>query len=125
MGFLGGTVSFAARACLSVAISEMIIPINRTNQNNELTICPADTPSNLSTTSQHTTYERVERYNWTEKQQGWILSSFYVGHLIGHLPAGMLCEKFGGKWVLSVSVFLTSICNAAIPHVLKYGGFDK
>lgn len=87
MGFLGVVVSLAARAALSVAITEMIVPIDRTNQSNEYFICPADAPtSNSNSSDLYITHGKVERYNWTEEQQGWILSAFYAGHLIGHIP---------------------------------------
>lgn len=126
MGFFGVTVSFAMRACLSVAITEMIIPMNKTNKENNFSVCPADAPTvELGNTNPHHAYEKVDRYDWTEKQQSWILSSFYVGYLISHVPGGMLAERLGGKWMVSMSVLLTSICNALIPQALAYGGLNR
>lgn len=61
------------------------------------------------------------RYNWSQEQQGYVLSSFFVGYLISHIPGGMLAEKFGGKWTLSLGVLLVIICNAITPLVYRYG----
>lgn len=42
MGFLGIVVSFLMRACLSVAITEMVVPVNNTGISNESLICQTD-----------------------------------------------------------------------------------
>lgn len=42
MGFLGIVVSFTMRACLSIAITEMVVPVNNTGKSDESLICPVD-----------------------------------------------------------------------------------
>lgn len=42
MGFLGIVVSFLMRQCLSIAITEMVVPVNNTGTSNDSLICPAD-----------------------------------------------------------------------------------
>lgn len=42
MGFLGIVVSFLMRSCLSIAITEMVVPVNNTGISNESLICPTD-----------------------------------------------------------------------------------
>lgn len=61
------------------------------------------------------------RYDWSQQQQGLIFSSFSVGYLISHIPGALVAQKFGGKWVLSMGVFATAMCNAAIPIGVEYG----
>lgn len=41
MSFLGTVVTFSMRACLSIAITEMVIPINNTASSYDSVICPA------------------------------------------------------------------------------------
>lgn len=51
-----------------------------------------------------------------------ILSSFYVGYLVSHLPGGLLAQKFGGKHVLGFGVFLSGLLNMLIPVTVGFGG---
>lgn len=39
MGFLAIAVAYTMRACLSVAIIEMVVPLNQTESNNSF-VCP-------------------------------------------------------------------------------------
>lgn len=52
---------------------------------------------------------------------GWILSSFFGGYLIGHVPGATFTHKFSAKWIFSLSILFASVCNAASPLFLKYG----
>jgi len=60
-------------------------------------------------------------FDWSEEMQGLILSSFYWGYVITHLPGGMLADKFGGKYTLGVGLFTTSIFTLLIPVAAKAG----
>lgn len=60
-------------------------------------------------------------YDWTQEQQGWVMSSFYIGYVIAHIPGGLLAQKFGGKWVLSIGVLMMGILNAATAFVVERG----
>lgn len=51
-----------------------------------------------------------------------ILSSFFIGYLIAHIPAGYITEKFGGKWTLAASILSVSLCTLATPIALEYAG---
>lgn len=62
------------------------------------------------------------KFEWSEATQGLILSSFYYGYVITHLPGGMLAEKFGGKWVLGLGLLSTAICTCITPFAVKAGG---
>lgn len=54
--------------------------------------------------------------------QGVILSSFYYGYVVTHLPGGVLAEKFGGKYVLSLGILSTAICTLLTPVTIVWGG---
>ncbi|KAL4709892.1 hypothetical protein ACJJTC_003855 [Scirpophaga incertulas] len=54
-----------------------------------------------------------ERYDWDEATQGLLLSAFYYGYVITHLPGGILAEKFGGKWTVGLRT-VGNICSDSI-----------
>lgn len=54
--------------------------------------------------------------------QGLILSSFYWGYMLSSVFGGAICQKFGGKHTLGVSVLLTSIFTLLTPHSVYWGG---
>lgn len=35
-----------------------------------------------------------ERYDWSQELQGLILSSFYWGYVVSHVPGGLISGKF-------------------------------
>jgi ACS family sodium-dependent inorganic phosphate cotransporter len=54
--------------------------------------------------------------------QGIILSSFYWGYVITHLPGALLSEKFGGKYTLGLGIFLSAILTVLVPVSVRRGG---
>lgn len=44
MAFIAIVVSMAMRLCLSVAITEMVVPLNQTAIRNSSAVCPVDSP---------------------------------------------------------------------------------
>ncbi|CAD1468967.1 unnamed protein product [Heterotrigona itama] len=147
MGFLALFNAYAMRVCLSITITEMVVHKNVTvsadntclndEQNDEDT-----RPSNAkkyewSETMQLHTYSRfiinmlfesIKRKvkyagvcDYREKRKGIILSSFYVGYVITHLPGGMLSEKFGGKYSLGLGILATAVFTLITPLVVEYG----
>ncbi|XP_031636923.1 sialin-like [Contarinia nasturtii] len=122
MGFLAIVVAITMRECLSVAITEMVVPLKSFGRKNDSIICPIDNASSVRN-SNYTSMDGT-RYNWSQEQQGWILSSFYIGYVISHIPSGLLAEKFGGKWPMSLAVLILAICTIATPMALQYGGYE-
>lgn len=57
-------------------------------------------------------------YPWTVQQQGLILSSFYWGYVLTHIPGGVIAEKFGGKYVLGLGILSTSIFTLLTPLIV-------
>lgn len=58
---------------------------------------------------------------WSERQQGFILSSFFPGYVITHIPGGFLSDAFGGKHVLATGVFISGIISVLTPGATKVG----
>lgn len=54
-------------------------------------------------------------YDWDETTQGLILSAFYYGYIITHVPGGMLAERFGGKHTLGLGIFSTALFTLLTP----------
>lgn len=61
-------------------------------------------------------------YDWSEALQGIILSSFYWGYIITHIPGGILVEKFGGKLTLLFGIAATSVLTILTPLSISMGG---
>lgn len=114
MGFLAIVNAYTMRICLNVAITEMTVKYydNGTEADG---VCPYPEGG-----------EGEEGgggdYEWSESLQGLILSAFFYGYVITHLPGGMLAERFGGKWCLSLGILSTAIFTLLTPIVVKSGG---
>lgn len=68
------------------------------------------------------TLQGRERYDWDEATQGFLLSAFYYGYVLTHLPGGLLAEKFGGKWTIGIGLLVTSVATTLTPLAVYYGG---
>lgn len=55
--------------------------------------------------------------------QGIILSSFYWGYIITHIPGGLLAEKIGGKFVFSGGLMFAAIITLLIPIIVNLGKY--
>lgn len=64
-----------------------------------------------------------KKFDWSSEQQGWILSSFYIGYIISHVPGGLIAERYGGKWTLALSVLSIIICTVVTPIAVELGGY--
>ncbi|XP_045497336.1 putative inorganic phosphate cotransporter [Colias croceus] len=125
LGLFALANAFTMRVCLSMTITQMVLHtapaehiigetcpdddalVNRTLLRNISSILPP---------------VGRQRYDWDEKTQGFLLSAFYYGYVITHLPGGRLAEKFGGKWTIGISLLITSVATAATPWAVSLGG---
>lgn len=53
--------------------------------------------------------------------QGLILSAFYYGYIITHIPGGLLAQKFGGKYTMGLGILCTAIFTLLTP-IIAYTG---
>jgi ACS family sodium-dependent inorganic phosphate cotransporter len=65
--------------------------------------------------------EFQNRFDWDEKTQGEVLSAFYYGYIITHLPGGILSQKFGGKHTMGLGILSTAIFTLMTPYVAYMG----
>ncbi|XP_026671600.1 putative inorganic phosphate cotransporter isoform X2 [Ceratina calcarata] len=123
MGFLAVFNAYAMRVCLSITITEMVVPRKPEDGIHPDDICHASAITSLG----HVDHKPVIRsstatqYNWDPFTQGIILSSFYWGYVVTHLPGGMLSEKFGGKYSLGLGILATAVFTLLTPLVVEFG----
>ncbi|CAH0719420.1 unnamed protein product, partial [Brenthis ino] len=122
LGLFALANSFTMRVCLSITIVQMVkrVPsgehiVGETCPDEAISVTQSSTNSSLVISSR-------DRYDWDESTQGLLLSAFYYGYVITHLPGGLLAEKFGGKWTLGISLLCTSLSTLLTPWFVAMGG---
>ncbi|XP_023247430.1 sialin-like [Copidosoma floridanum] len=125
MAFLGLWLGNGLRVALSITITEMTVPIAEATHQLDDTCATIEKPVLKNVTTTDTDY----LYDWDEytqsflhSLQGIVLSSYFVGYVIMHFPAGFLSERYGGKHFLGMSVIVPSVLTFFTPMGLKYGG---
>lgn len=61
--------------------------------------------------------------HWSEQTKGLIKAVFFIGYGLLQVPASFLGQKYGGKTVLNVGLFLTALCTLLTPIAVEYGTF--
>lgn len=56
-----------------------------------------------------------DRFNWSKKDQGLLLAAYFYGYIFPNLLGGFLSEKFGGRKVIFLGLFLSSIITGLTP----------
>ncbi|XP_033335730.1 putative inorganic phosphate cotransporter isoform X1 [Megalopta genalis] len=118
MGFLALFNAYTMRVCLSITITEMVQQENTTD-NADADSCPIMEEDQVHANQTKPSDAMV--YNWDPVTQGAILSSFYWGYIVTHLPGGLLSEKFGGKHFLGLGILATALFTLLTPIVVEYG----
>ncbi|KAL0841148.1 hypothetical protein ABMA28_014896 [Loxostege sticticalis] len=121
MGLLAVCNAYTMRVCLNLAVTQMV-----NNTKSELESHYVD-PNACPDDSQLITNGTVSLkphaiFDWSESTQGLILSAFYYGYAITHVPGGYLAERYGGKWTLGIGLLSTAIFTLLTPAVVKAGG---
>lgn len=112
------------RNLLSIAITQIA---RKTYTNASIIsgdVCPIDNETILDDNNNNDDNESNTDgyYEWSETLQGVILSSFYWGYIITHIPGGMLVERFGGKVLLLAGIVATSVLTCLTPLSIALGG---
>lgn len=123
MAFLGFTCEYMMRNLLSIAITQIV---SKTYSDESLIsgeYCPAPADGNTTDSNDDDDFPSSSgTYEWSEATQGLILSSFYMGYIITHIPGGILVEKFGGKITLLGGIVASSVLTALTPASITLGG---
>lgn len=67
------------------------------------------------------TYSETAKEKWSEERKGLIKSAFFIGYALLHVPGSFLGQKYGGKTILNIGLFVTAFCTLLTPIVQKYG----
>jgi ACS family sodium-dependent inorganic phosphate cotransporter len=92
--------AYTMRLCLSTTLTEMVGRSGGKNNIGE-EVCPSDDLGGSASD------EKGPYHHWDEQYQGLILSSFYFGYVVTHIPGGILSEKYGGKWPLAIGLLIS------------------
>ncbi|XP_078043960.1 major facilitator superfamily transporter 10 isoform X2 [Augochlora pura] len=117
LGFLGFALVYAMRVNLSVAIVAMVnqTAIPHTDDNSTTDVCHNHKPIN------GTFIPTAGKFAWDEKTQGIILGAFFLGYVITNVPGGRMAERYGGKLVYGLGVFLTAVLTVVSPFAAYAG----
>lgn len=117
MGFFAILNAYTMRIALSMAINRIAKSpeYNISDSGFQENVCM---PPDLGEEATGVTGE----YEWSESLQGLILSSFYIGYLITHIPGGILAERYGGKWILGLGILSTAFFTLITPVAIRSGG---
>lgn len=53
-----------------------------------------------------------------------IMTTFYVGYIVNHLPGGLLAERYGAKIVLAIALLVSAVLTLITPLMVKRYGID-
>ena len=125
---MGVTMAYVMRACLGITLTQMVRPVVVVDggaRSVRLDYCPMPQSSSRGHSKSNRTVvvEDVfkNRFDWDEKTQGEILSSFYYGYILTHLPGGVLSQRFGGKHTMGIGILSTAIFTLMTPYVANMG----
>ncbi|XP_060861729.1 putative inorganic phosphate cotransporter isoform X1 [Metopolophium dirhodum] len=128
MGMMGVMIAYVMRACLGITLTQMVRPVVMVDESVRSIrheYCPMPhSSSNGNTKSNRTdiTEDKYQnRFDWDEKTQGEILSSFYYGYILTHLPSGVLSQRFGGKHTMGLGILSTAVFTLMTPYVSYMG----
>lgn len=135
MGMLGVTMAYVMRACLGITLTQMVRPVVVVEDQSRAAVhhdyCPMPKPSradrhnDTSASSSNRTGGGTDpyrdRFDWDEETQGQVLSAFYYGYIITHLPGGVLSQKFGGKHTMGFGILSTALFTLMTPFVAYMG----
>ncbi|XP_068914548.1 sialin-like [Tenebrio molitor] len=106
--------AYTMRVSLSIAITEMVVHENFTVKRNNSDDCDL-----YDQHIRHFVEDRDILYDWDEYTQGVILSSFFWGYLISHVPGGVLSQQFGGKNVMGTGLLISAILTLIFPWLIQ------
>lgn len=103
MTFVGVLILFAMRLNLSVAVVSMT--------------------SSRDVKLDNGTILEVKEFDWSSKEKGYILSSFYYGYILAEFCSGWLSHRFGGRNIFGLELAFAGLFTMAIPVIANYGPY--
>ncbi|XP_075232224.1 na[+]-dependent inorganic phosphate cotransporter isoform X3 [Lycorma delicatula] len=111
--FVGFGINYMHRIHINIILVGMIKNMRSGNGSLPISEC----------TTQHSVFEnqtagikiQTDGFDWDERQQNYILGSFFWLHWLTQIPGGMLARHFGTKKVFGLSNFLSCLITFCIP----------
>ncbi|KAF8355485.1 hypothetical protein PRIPAC_97108 [Pristionchus pacificus] len=112
--FLGSAVVYMLRTSLSMAI---VCMVNKQPNNDTNNACAPNGVSTAVDLFNATTAEPKKQYefDWSTKEEGYVMSSFFYGYLFSQVLGGMVAAKFGGKRVVLGAMLLAAVFTLMSP----------
>lgn len=73
--------------------------------------------STSNDTSDQSINHDAPRYEWDQSAQGEILGAFFYSYFILQIPVAIFVQKFGGKWIIAVSLIGSGVVNLGTPII--------
>lgn len=126
MGMLVVTMAFTMRGCLSITMTQMVLPVASRPVNvlrGEVCSARGSWPrtADNGTTPTAVPGDFGYRFSWDEGTQGMLLSAFYYGYIVTHIPGGWLAQNFGGKYTVAYAILSTSTLTLLTPTAAHMG----
>ncbi|ALC39779.1 CG9254 [Drosophila busckii] len=99
MCFWAIVICYATRVCLSHVVTVIVVKQNVTDKD---TVCPREDTNDDS-------HDKDAVYEWSSNVVGLLLGVFFGTYVLLHIPGGLLSDKYGGKWVLFISMVVGAI----------------
>lgn len=120
MSMLGVTIAFTMRGCLSIAMTQMVVPIKETKIAHE-GVCQLPATAAAVDNETASVEDYGGRFDWDQETQGMVLSAFYYGYIVTHIPGGALAQRFGGKFTVAYALMSTGTLTLFTPTVARMG----
>lgn len=122
MSMLGVTIALTMRGCLSIAMTQMVVPAKETKIAHE-GVCQVSAAVVAGAAENQTAFveDYGHRFDWDQETQGMVLSAFYYGYIVTHIPGGSLAQRFGGKFTVAYALMSTATLTLFTPTVARMG----
>ena len=112
LSFVCVFLTYAYKVVLSVAIVSMV---GNSHKNITSTFDTCLTNETINEVKEETPGE----FNWDKSTEAIILGGFFYGYVITQIPAGVLAEMFGAKWIIGISMLCAAILSLLGPVAAK------
>lgn len=76
----------------------------------------------IQNSTDNTTNTEYQGFDWSQREKGVVLSSFFYGYIVTQLMGGWLASRVGGSTVFGIGIFITSVAALFTPPVVNYAG---
>ena len=66
----------------------------------------------------------VQEFDWDDSIQNLILSSFFWGYVVTHIPGGMIAQRWGVHRLYMFAMLICGIATLLIPMAAHFGGWQ-